>query len=625
MPRATASTSAGAEQVGRPAPQSERTDTIPHLFWSQVRRYGADKAALRHKELGIWREISWQEYGASVRACACGLLSLGVEHGDRVAVLSEDRPEWLYSHLGIQSVGAATVGLYPSSASAQCAHLAGHSESRVWIVEDEEQYDKAMEVRQELPDLEWIVVIDTRGLNQVDDPAVIGYAELMERGRELDRGQPDLYGERLEGVSSDDVAVLLYTSGTTGPPKGAIHAHGPFLAGHQLMLRQFDWTDEDEFLCYMPLCHIGENYTSFLTSLTSAITVSFVEKAETLFQDLQEVAPTYLFAFPRIWERLMARTEIGVAEATWLKRMAYRMSMRVGHARSRYMLSSASVPLYVRASYCLADVCLFRTLRKRLGLGRVRSAGVAAAPISPQVLEYFHAIGIPIREAFGLTEGGISTVMPADRIKLGTKGPPIGGIELRIGDEGEILFRGPGLFKGYYKQPKETAEALRDGWLHTGDQGHIDDEGYLVLTGRIKDLIVLSTGHNVAPQELENRLKASSYIMDAVVVGEAKPYLTALIIIDEETVAHYAQTRSIPFSTFADLTQKREVVALIDADLQKVNEDFAERDQVRRFRVLEWELNREEEELTPTMKVRRQFLCDRYAGEIDAMYSDTEV
>lgn len=602
----------------------ERTDTIPHLFWSQVRRGGARKTALRHKEFGIWREISWEEYGHSVRACACGLLSLGVRRGDRVAVLSEDRPEWLYAELGIQSVGAATVGVYPISAPAQCTHLVGHSGARVWIVEDEEQFDKAAEVRAELPGLEWIVVIDLKGLDHLDDPEVISFAELLERGRDLDRTRPSLYDERLDSLSPDDTAILCYTSGTTGPPKGAVHTHATFLGGHRLLMRHFDVTEEDEVLCYMPLCHISERYTSFLPSLGYDITVNFAEKMETFFQNLREVAPTFFFAFPRIYERLMARTEIDVEDATWLKRTVYRLNMRAGHARSRRVLSGRSVPLHLRASCLLAELCLFRTLRKRLGLNRVRTATVSGAPIASQVLEYFHAIGVPIREIFGMTEG-LSTVMPADRIKLGAKGRPIEETELRISDEGEILCRGPGVFKGYFNQPDKTAEALGDGWLHTGDQGSIDDEGYLILTGRIKDLIVLSTGHNVQPQELENRLKASPYVVDAVVIGEGKPHLTALIVIDEETVSHFAQTRSIPFSTFADLSQKPEVVRLIDAEVQRVNRDFAARDQIRRFRILRWELSREEEELTPTMKVRRAFLCDRYAGEIEAMYEDTEV
>jgi long-chain acyl-CoA synthetase len=589
-----------------------------------VRRSG-NKAALRRKDYGIWNQVTWTEYGEVVRACAFGLINLGLQPGERVAILSEDRPEWFYADLGVQCSGGASVGIYATNSAEQCRYIAEHSEARVWFVEDQEQFDKAMQVRDSLPELSWIVVFDPKGLRRVDDPMVLTFEILLEQGRALEQVQPELLEERMAGMDRDDLAILFYTSGTTGPPKGVMHSHRSILEGLEPFKRAFAWSEEDEVVAYMPLCHIAERINSFLLGMVHGYTANFTEAPETLFRDLKEVSPTSFFGVPRTWEKFKARVEIGMEEAGYLKRQAYRLSLRIGYRHSRCRLRGESPPLWLGLLHGLADLAVLRKLRKRLGLERLRSAFVGAAPVAAEVVEFFWALGVPLCELYGQTETGITVMTPEGKVRLGKIGLPLPGVEFRTDEEREILCRGPGLLQGYFKNPELSAEKLRDGWFASGDQGYFDEEGYMVLDGRVKDMMITSLGRNVAPQNLENMLKASSYIMDAVLVGDGKPFLTALIVLDEETVSHYAQTHDIPFANLADLAQKPEIVRLIEGEVQKVNRNWSDREQVRDFRILNWELSSEDEELTPTLKVRRLFLCQKYAGLIEEMYQKVEV
>ena len=606
-------------EIGEAEPRS--ADTIPSLFWRQVERYG-DRVALRRKEFGVWQEVSWAEYGDRVRACGFGLIALGLEPGDRVTILSEDRPEWFYADLGIQCAGGISAGIYATNSAEQCGFIVGHAEARVWIVEDQEQFDKAMAVRDNLPDLRWIVVIDAKGLRGVDDPSVLTFAELLERGREMERIEPERLQERTTAIRSDDTAILFYTSGTTGTPKAVMQSHSSLLDGLRPIGRLYGVNERDEVICYLPLCHVGERWLSFLGHLLYGVTVNFAELPETLFRDLREVCPTYFLGFPRIWEKMKASIDIGMADATWAKRLVYRLSLSIGHKFCRRRLGGKVPPWWLRAAWKLADAAVFRKLRERLGLHRLRMALTGAAPIAPEVLEFFRAFGVPILEGYAATETGPATWTPEDGIRPGKAGIPVPGVEIRISEEGEILCKGPGVLQGYFKNPELTAQVLQDGWYHTGDVGSFDGDGYLALTGRTKDMMITAAGRNVYPQAIENMLKASDYIVDAVVIGDRRHYLTALIVLDEETVSHHAQTHSIPFSTYADLAARPEIVRLIDGEVQKVNRRWSDREQIRDFRILKWELSREDEELTPTMKVRRAFICERYADLVEEMYQD---
>jgi long-chain acyl-CoA synthetase len=615
----TVAESTGAEPASRAA--SRAAETGPSLLWAQVAKR-ADAVVLRHKDLGVWREVTWSELGESVRACACGLIELGLQPGDRVTILSENRPEWLYADLAIQSAAGITVGIYPTSGASQCGYVAGHADAKIWIVEDQEQYDKAARVRHELPELEWVMVIDPKGVRDLSDPTILTFDDLLERGRELERREPRLLDRRTAEVGPDDTAFIIYTSGTTGPPKGAMHSHRSVFEGARPLLRVIEATDRDETMIYLPMAHGAERFFSYPRLLLVGGVFNFAEEPETLFADVREVAPTLFFGVPRTWEKLKSRIEIGIEEATWLKRRLYHWARRAGERAARAELERRPLPAFARLERRLADWIVLRKLRERLGLHRARDCSTGAAPIAPEMLFYLRGLGLPIREALGQTETHITAFNPTSDIRPGTCGVLVDGVEARVSEEGELLFRGPGLFKGYFKNPGATARAFEGGWFHTGDRGRIDADGYVTLDGRVVDMFVLSTGRNIAPQNSENMLKASDYVMDAVVVGDKRPYLTALIVLDEETVSHYAQTHDVPFSSFADLSSRPEIRRLIQGAVAGVNEHWSDREQIKDFRILKWVLSDDEDELTPTMKVRRRFLCERYQSLIDEMYPD---
>ena len=618
MPRPTASASVGVDTAA-PHPA-----TIVGLFWDRVQRWGP-RVALREKNFGIWEEFTWAEYGERVRACGYGLIACGLEVGQSVAILSEDRPEWLYADLGTQSIGGVAVGLYATNSAEQCGYVAGHAEAKVCIVEDQEQFDKMMDVRQQLPELRWIVVVDPKGLRRVDDPMVLTFEDLLDKGRDLERVQPELLDVRLAAIDPDATTVLFYTSGTTGTPKGVMHSHHSLLEGIEPLVPVLELSEQDETLCYGPLCHVGERLFSLLLALRCGHIVNFAESPDTVFQDLPEVAPTFFFGVPRIFEKLKARIDIDIEEATWGKRQAYRLARKIGYQRCHTQLAGGGLSLWLRAKWFVADLAVLRKLRQRLGLGRVRSAMVGAAPVAPEVLEFFRALGVPLWEGYGQTETGITVLTPEDRVRLGKMGVALDGTQFRLSPEGEVLCKSPGMMQGYFKNPETTAEELQDGWFASGDLGSFDDDGYLVYGGRSKDTMIMSTGRIVAPSALENMLKASDYIMDSVVIGHARPFLTALIVLDEETISHYAQTHNVPFATYADLAAHPDIVHLIHGQVQAVNARWSDREAIVDFRILAWELSSDDDELTPTLKVRRAYLCEQFAELIEEMYESAHV
>lgn len=459
---------AGADTVRSSQPVGTG-DTGPSLFWNHVTARG-DTIVLRHKRLGVWDEVSWAGVGDEVRACGYGLMALGLQPGDPVAILSEDRPEWLYTDLAIQSSGGLTVGIYPTSGSSQAGYVAGHAEAKIWIVENQEQYDKAARVRHELPELAWLVVIDPRGVRDLDDPTILSYKELCQRGRELHRVEPGLLDTRIASVKPDDTAFIIYTSGTTGPPKGAMHSHRSILEGARALMPVIGATDRDETMVYLPMAHAAERLFSFTRFLLVGGVFNFAERPDTLFDDITDVAPTLFVGVPRTWEKLKARIEIGMEEATWLKRLTYRWARGVGERAARAELVGRALSWGERFLYRLADLVVLRKLRERLGLHRVRWAFTGAAPIAPEMFPYFRGLGIPLIEGLGQTETGVTAVSPADDVRLGTVGRLVDGVEARISADGELLFRGPGLFAGYFRNPGATEESFVDGWFRTGDK-----------------------------------------------------------------------------------------------------------------------------------------------------------
>ena len=588
--------------------------SLPALLLGHARER-PDAAAMRVKRRGRWEELTWARYAERVAGVARGLRDLEVQPGDRVAIHGENRPEWVLADLAVQGIGAVAVGLYPTSPAAEVEYLLSHSGAVVVVSEDEEQLDKVLAVRDRLPALRKIVLIDPRNVRALDDPMVMTWDAL-----ERDVGVED-FARGVDVLDPDDTAIVVYTSGTTGRPKGAMLTHANLTWAADRLHAAFGTTADEEVLSYLPLCHVAERLSSVINGLGTGYVVNFGEGGESFVQDLRDVQPTLFAAVPRVWEKMLATVEIKMADASPVKRAAYRAAMRQGRRlaprRMRGELGAAD-----RVVAALCRVAVFGSLRHKLGLARVRRGVCGAAPIAPQVLEFFWALGVPVYEIYGQTENAaVCTFMPADDVRIGTVGRPVDGVELRIADDGEILTRSPAVFAGYFNDPEATAAAVdADGWLHTGDVGLIGEHGHLTITDRKKDIIITSGGKNVAPSEIENRLKVSPYVREAMVVGDRRRYLVALIGIEADTVADWAGRRGLAFTTYGDLSRKPEVRELIGEWVEKINADLARPEAVKRFALLEKELEHEDGELTATLKVKRRTLEQRFEREIEALY-----
>ncbi|MBW1765845.1 MAG: AMP-binding protein [Deltaproteobacteria bacterium] len=595
-------------------------DTVPKLFFHRVEKY-KDRVALRKKVLGIWDKITWLQYGEMVRRVGMGLIALALKPKDRVAIMGESRPEWLYADLGNLSVNGISVGVYSTCSAEEVKYHLSHSETRFFFVEDEEQLDKALEIRDQLPKLEKIIVMDMKGLRHFNDPMVTSFDELLQKGRECDENDPALFEQRVEKTRPEDIATFVYTSGTTGPPKAALLSHFNVLSNSNAFAKHVPAFDTDVILSYLPLCHIGERTMSVYHAINMGFTVFFAESPDTVPENLREVSPTFFFGVPRIWEKFYSAINIGVQNATWFKRQSYRLAMQVGETAARKKMSHQRLSFLLWTINQLASVTVFRKIKKLLGIDRARFALSGAAPISPDVLKYFHALGVNIRESYGMTESSSLISMHKDgNIRLGTCGEPLSGVEVKIGRGGEILVRGDNVFQGYFKDEEKTKSTLVDGWLHTGDLGEIDKDGSLRITGRQKDVMITSGGKNVSPQYIENMLKSSPYIVDGVVIGDGRKYLTAIIIVDEDNVIKYAQDNRVPFTTYASLTKTKEVVRLIGEEVEKVNSKLARVEQIKKFTITGKILDQEDDELTPTMKVKRKKISEVYKDLIESMY-----
>jgi len=597
-------------------------DTLPKAL---IRMTGKEpeRVAMRCKELGIWHDIRWSEYLAKVRQVGLGLHALGVRKGDRVAIIGENQPEWLYSALGVMSVGATFVGIYTTNPVKECEYVVGHSGAVVYICEDEEQLDKALACRERVPALRKMIVWDMEGLRDFKDPMVMSFEDLLALGRKTAEEEPSLFDRLTAEGRGEDIAGIIYTSGTTGPPKGAMLAHEGYLWVGRQATSVTRATRDDETISFLPLNHIYEQIFDLMVHLTVGHIINFTENTDTVMTDMRDISPTIFHAVPRIWEKYYSGIVLKMADATWLKQAAYRTAVMIGSRYNEAKLAGRSPSLLLSLAYQLAYFCVFRKLKERLGFDRVQLGFSGAAPISHEILKYFQSTGIPIREGYGMTETtGITHMSDEHSFKLGTVGKALPETEVRIAEDGEILVRHKGIFKGYYRDEETTREALLDGWMHTGDVGEIDEEGFLKITDRKKDLIITAGGKNIAPQYIENLLKFSPYINDAVVIGDNRKYISAIIVIDEENVVKYAQDQKVQFTTFASLTRTEAVIHLIQGEIDKVNAQLARVENIRKFRILDKKLYTEDGEVTPTMKVKRKFINTHYRDLIESMYRE---
>jgi long-chain acyl-CoA synthetase len=596
------------------------TEILPTVLARRAAQH-PDRIAIRHKDLGRWKEYTWADYSDHVTRAGLAFMALGVTSGDRIAVIGENRPEWLFADLGGQAIGAVIVGVYTTCPAAEVQYLLEHSGSVVVVVEDEEQLDKVLLVRHRLPALRHIVVIEPRGAgHHLHDPMTQTWDQCMALAEGRD---PGVFAAARDTVAPDAAAILVYTSGTTGPPKGAILTHRNLAVTGKVWGGVFDTRPEDEVLSYLPLCHILERGLSTVVAVSVGYAVNFGGGGESLISDLREVQPTFFVGVPRVWEKMLASIEVRMADASWLKRKVYATWLPVGRRLARKKLEPhgrwTTVDNVLQA---VGWLVLFRPLRERLGLARIRQAGSGAAPIAPQVLEFFWAIGVPIYEGYGQTEGtGLATFNPPGAARIGTVGLPLPGVEVRIADDGEILVRSEGVFAGYYRNEEATRETVdADGWLHSGDVGEFDAEGYLRITDRKKDIIITAGGKNLSPSWIENKLKVSPWVREAIVIGDRRKYVTALIGIELDTVRDWATRQQIAFTTYRDLTEKSEVRRLIQDWVDEVNAELAQVEQVKQFAFLPKELDHEEGELTATQKVKRKAITTMFADLVEGMY-----
>lgn len=595
-------------------------DTLPRYFWRKVGERG-DKVALREKDLGIWNSISWTRYGENAKHAGLGFASLGVKRGEVVSIISEGNPEWLYADLGSQGIGAVTNGIYTTDSAKQVEYILNDSKTVVYIAENDEQLDKILEVRDRCPTLRKIVVIDMEGLADFRDPMVISFDQLLQLGRDFETKHPTFWEEQLKLGKPEDLAILIYTSGTTGAPKGAMISHRNLIFQMENAGRLLEQDGTDEQLSFLPLCHIAERGFTLLWPIRSGSTVNFAESPETIPQNLQEVQPTVFFAVPRLWEKFYSGIAIRMKDATGFGKLAYKTALGIGYKLAQCRLEDREPSLGLKIAFWFADQLVLKNIKRIIGIDRCKWLVTGAAPISPDLIKWYLALGKDMREVYGQTENvGLATSPQMDRIKLGSIGQAVPNTEVKLSPQGEILLKGPHVFMGYLNNPAKTAETIVDGWLHTGDVGVVDNEGWFRITDRMKDIIITAGGKNITPSEIENQLKFSPYISDAVVIGDARKFLTCLIMIDHDNVVKYAQDLNVPFTNFASLCHAKEVQALIGEEIEKVNKNFARVETIKKFRLIDQQLTAEDDELTPTMKLKRKFVNEKYKALIEEMY-----
>lgn len=596
--------------------------TIPGLFWNRVTAH-ADTVALREKDFGIWNEITWKHYGEQARLVGLGLKALGMQRGDICSIASEINKEWMFADLGVICAGGVSNGVYPTDSPNQVEYLIADSGTRFYFAEDEEQLDKVLEVRERTPTLEKIIIFDMEGLRSFEDEQCMSLARLVDIGRDYLALHPNAWAAEIEAASPDDLMILTYTSGTTGMPKGAMINQRNMLTMLNYLEQGLDAREGDEQVGFLPLAHIAGRLFYTFSPLQSLAIVNLVESLETTVQDLQEVSPTVHFAVPRVWEKQYSTVAIKLKEATALGRFAYERALAIGYRAAAYRKRNESPPVVLRALNGIADYLVFRNVRKMLGINDSRRLFTAAAPIAPDLIEWYWALNRPMYEVYGQTEcTGLVTANTPENCRIGSVGKPIADVQIKLSGQGEILIKGESVIDGYWNKPDKTAETVIDGWLHTGDVGRIDDDGFIYLIDRMKDIIITAGGKNITPSEIENQLKFSPFISDAVVIGDKKPYLTCLIMIDHENVTKFAQDEDVVFTNYTSLCHTREVNDLVGREIEKVNLKFARVETIKKYRLIDQLLDPEDEELTPTMKLKRKVVNVKYADLIDSMYKN---
>jgi len=617
---------AGTVSTGASALDPER-DTFPKLVRDNARRLG-DKVAIREKDFGIWQAYSWSQYFEHARLIALGLASLGFARGDRVAIVGDNRPQLYWALMAVQSLGGIPVPLYQDSTEKELAYIAEHAEARFAIVEDQEQVDKLLRVRTQCPRLEYIVYKDARGMRAYREPFLLSLDELRERGRAFAQEHPGYFEAEVAKGTADDTAIICYTSGTTGTPKGTMLSHRNLIVTARNAVTREGLDSDEEVLAYLPMAWVGDHIFSYAQSIIAGFTVNCPENTSTVLPDLKEIGPTYFFAPPRIWENLLTTVMIRIEDATWIKRRLVHFFLDLAQDLERRRLHRQPASTWRRALYPLGHLLVYGPLKDNLGLRRIRIAYTAGEAIGPEIFVFFRSLGINVKQLYGMTESSALIAIHANGdVRLDTVGTPMPGVEIRISDTGEVLYRSPGVFQGYYKNAEATRTTVEEGWVHSGDAGFLDAAGHLKIIDRARDVSRLADGTIFPPKYVENKLKFSPYVKEAVCVGQGRPYVTALVNIDLVAVGNWAERRNIAYTSYTDLSQKPEVYELIQGEVARVNRSLLDDAvlrgaQIRKFLILHKELDPDDEEITRTRKVRRGYIAQKYAALIEALYAE---
>jgi long-chain acyl-CoA synthetase len=601
------------------------TLTLPRYLLRNATEY-AKRPAIREKDRGIWQTFTWREYHAHVRDIALGLAALGFTRGDKLSVIGDNRPRLYWAQVAAICLGGVSVPVYQDSIAKELAYVLDHAEVAVVVAEDQEQVDKIVALKNELPALRLLVYEDARGMSQYRFPWVRSLAEVEEAGRRFGAEHPGYFDKEIDEGRSDDVALFAYTSGTTGHPKGAMLTHANLVETGATLARAEDVRLDDNWLAYLPMAWVGDSLYTLVMNLMIGFTVNCPESPETVQRDLRELGPSAVLAPPRIWENMLTGIQVRAADAPPLKRRVFEFFRSVAERAELLRAEGKTVPLGLRLLLAVGDFFVYGPVRDQLGLARSRWAYTGGAPLGPDTFRFFRSFGVNLKQIYGSTEvTGLVSLQPDPEANPTTAGRPCPGVEVKIGDKGEVLVRSAGVFKGYFKNEEATREVVEaDGWFHTGDAGFVDPRGHLVIIDRAKDVGALADGTPFAPQFIENKLKFSPYIREAVAFGDGKPFVAAMVAIDPNTVGSWAERRGVAYTSYADLSQKPEVLGLVRDEIRRGNETLPPAQKVRRFLLLTKDLEADDAEVTRTRKVRRRYVAEKYAPVIDAFYNHGE-
>lgn len=599
--------------------------TIPKLFYQQCMRYGKNKVAMREKEFGIWRPFTWQDYYDNVKCLCLGMVSLGLKKGDKVAMIGDNRPEGLWAEMAAICAGGIGVWLFQDCMMEEVKYIVDHSDARFFVGETQEEVDKALAIKDGCPNLEWILWDDPKGMRNYRQEFLISIDKVQELGRELDQKQPKLFEKMISGGQGDDTCLLFYTSGTTALPKGTLLSHWNMLTMGKNLMSVDPCFDTDDFVSYLPFAWIGEQMMSISCGLQVGYTLNFPEEPQTARENIREIGPHVMFAPPRLYEGMTRQVQVKYIDATWIKKKIYQFATKVGYHVADLKFEKRPVHWYWKFLNWIAFITMQKKLKDHLGMSRLRHAYTGGAAMGPDHFRFFHALGVNLKQIYGQTEiAGISIVHRDGDVKFDTVGRPIPDTEVRITEEGEIISRSPSVFMGYFKNEEATQKTLVDGWLYSGDKGFIDEEGHLVVFDRSKDVMTLNDGRPFSPQYLETRLKFSPFIQEAWVIGDKRPFVTAVMCIDYSVAGKWADERKINYTSYQELSQKPEIYDLVQKQIQEANKDLPNPARIQKFVNLYKVFDADDEELTRTSKLRRAFVEERYRDIVGALYSDAD-